>query len=149
VPYPPEPCDPKLVVEYGCAENTELIAGMAVLIGPGNEGPPLEDMVPLGLLRNLGGCVRDVKEDKLGGPIRPRLLLVRCDHGLSLIARLASLTVLCSGRISCLTSPLRSLCSLPCWVYAAASSCQAWNKTESVCFSRNITKRNGTRIYVL
>ena len=94
-------------------------------MGPGKEGPPLEDMVPLGLCRNLGGCVRDVNEDKLGGPIKPRLLLVRCDQGLSLMARLASLTVLCNGRINCLTSPLSSLCSLPCCVYAAASSCQA------------------------
>jgi hypothetical protein len=93
-------------------------------MGPGNEGPP--DMGAL--CRNRGGCVRDVneEEDKLGGgPIAPRLLLVRCDHGLSLIARLASLTVLCNGRMSCFTSPLSSLCSLPCWVYAAASSCQA------------------------
>jgi hypothetical protein len=94
-------------------------------MGPGNEGPPLEDMVPLGCFINLGGWVREVMDDRLGGPIRPGLLLVRCDQGLSLIAKLASFTILCSGRISCLISPESSLCSLPCWVYAAASSCQA------------------------
>jgi hypothetical protein len=92
------------------------MAGIEVLIGPGKEGPPLDDMVPLGLLRYLGGWVRDVKDDRLGGPIKPGLLLVRCDQGLSLMARLASLTVLCSGRMSCLTSLLSNLCSLPCSV---------------------------------
>ena len=80
----------------------------------GNEGPPLEDIVPLGCFMNLGGWVREVIDDKLGGPIKPGLLLVRCDHGLSLIARLASLTVLCKGFMSCFTSKLKSLWSFPC-----------------------------------
>lgn len=107
--YPPEPCDPRLVVDHGCAEKAEAIAGMDVLIGPGNDAPPPGVMVPVGLLRYLGGWVRDVKDNKDGGPIKPGLLLVRWDHGLSLMARLASLTVLCRGFMSCLTSPLSNL----------------------------------------
>lgn len=95
----------------------EEMAGMEVLMGPGNEGPPAEFIVVCGgLLRNLGGCVRDVNEDNDGGPINPGLLLVRLDHGLSWIARLASLKVLCSGFINCLTSGLSNLWSLPCCV---------------------------------
>lgn len=107
--YPPEPCDPILMVADGKALP---IAGIAVLIGPGNEGPPPEDMV--GLPKNLGAEVRDVIDDKLGGPIRPELFAVKWLQGESLIARLASLTVRCRGFMSCFTSKLCSLWSLPC-----------------------------------
>lgn len=55
--------------------NPEPIAGREVLMGPGNEGPPPETIV--GLPRNLGARVRDVMEDKLGGPIKPELFAVR------------------------------------------------------------------------
>lgn len=51
------------------------IAGIEVLIGPGNEAPPPEDMV--GLPKNLGADVRDVIDDRLGGPIRPELFAVK------------------------------------------------------------------------
>jgi hypothetical protein len=71
-----------------------------------------------------------VMEDKLGGPIMPMLLAVRCDHGESLMARVASLTVLWSGFISCFTSGLRSLCSLPGPVYSAASSPHAFKLSQ-------------------
>jgi hypothetical protein len=121
VGYPPEPCEPRLMVADGKAD---AMAGIEVLMGPGNEGPPPETIVrppP----RNLGADVRDVIDDKLGGPIIPELFAVRWLQGESLMARLASLTVLCNGLISCFTSKLRSLWSFPCWVYAAASSPQA------------------------
>lgn len=96
---------------------------MEVLIGPGMEPPPPEILV--GRPKNLGAEVRDVIEDRLGGPIIPGAFDVRWLQGESLIARLASLTVLCRGFMSCLTSTLRSLWSLPCWVYAAANAPQA------------------------
>jgi hypothetical protein len=51
------------------------IAGIEVLIGPGNEVPPPEDMVVLP--RNLGAEVRDVIDERLGGPIRPELFAVK------------------------------------------------------------------------
>jgi hypothetical protein len=111
VGYPPEPCDPRLMVAEG---NAEAMDDMDVLIGPGNEGPPPEAIVDLP--RNLGAEVRDVIEDKLGGPIMPELFAVKWLHGESLIERLASFTVLCKGLISCFTSKLRSLWSFPCWV---------------------------------
>jgi hypothetical protein len=95
---------------------------MFVLIGPGNPGPPLAVMV--GLLRNFGGWVREVKEESVGGPMRPLMEVVdvRCDQGESLIARLASLTVRWSGFISCFTSELRRPMFRPSPVLAAASS---------------------------
>jgi len=94
--------------------------GIDVLIGPGKEAPPPETIV--GRPRNLGADVRDVIEDRLGGPIMPVLFDVRWLQGESLIARLASLTVLCRGFMSCFTSKLKSLWSLPCCVYAAANA---------------------------
>jgi len=120
VGYPLEPCEPKLVVADG---NEDDIDEIEVLIGPGNEGPPPETIV--GLPRNLGAEVRDVIEDRLGGPIMLEVFAVRWLQGESLMARLASLTVLCKGFISCFTSKLKSLWSFPCWVYAAASAPQA------------------------
>jgi hypothetical protein len=61
-------------VEYGWekAEATEVID---VLIGPGKDGPP--PVVIVGLFRNFGGCVRDVKDGSEGGPIVPGLFDVR------------------------------------------------------------------------
>jgi hypothetical protein len=53
--------------------------------------------------------VRDVIDERLGGPIIPELFAVRWLQGESLMARLASLTVLCRGFMSCFTSKLRSL----------------------------------------
>ena len=104
VGYPLEPCEPKLVVAEGKADT---IVGIEVLIGPGNEGPPPETIV--GLAKNLGAEVRDVIDDRLGGPIIPEVFAVRWLQGESLMARLASLTVLCRGLMSCFTSKLRSL----------------------------------------
>ena len=98
-----------------------VIVGSVVLMGLGKDGA-LTDVMVVVLDGNRGACVRDVMDDRLGGPIMPMLLDVRCDQGESLMARLASLTVLWSGFISCLTSGLRSLCSLPGPVYSAASS---------------------------
>lgn len=114
------PPEPKLIV---AEENVDTMVCNEVLIGPGKDGPPPETIV--GLPRNLGDEVRDVIDDKLGGPIIPELFAVKWLHGESLMARLASLTVLCRGFMSCFTSKLRSLWSFPCWVYAAASSPQA------------------------
>jgi hypothetical protein len=121
VPYPPEPWEPKLEVDEGKAFE---IAGSVVLIGLGKDGPLIEFMV-VDLVKKRGAWVRDVMDDKLGGPIDPRLFDVRWDQGESLMARLASLTVLWSGFMSCLTSGLRSLWSFPGPVYAVASSPQA------------------------
>jgi hypothetical protein len=104
VGYPPDPCEPKLIVADGKAV---AIAGIEVLIGPGNEGPPPETIV--GLPKNRGAVIRDVIDDRLGGPIMPELFAVKWLHGESLIARLASLTVLCRGFMSCFTSKLWSL----------------------------------------
>lgn len=53
----------------------EPITGREVLMGPGNEDPPPETIV--GLPRNLGAGVRDVIDDRLGGPINPELFAVR------------------------------------------------------------------------
>jgi hypothetical protein len=111
VGYPPDPCDPMLMVAEGKAPEIDDID---VLIGPGKEGPPPEAIVDRP--RNLGAEVREVIEDKLGGPIMPELLAVKWLHGESLMARLASLTVLCKGLISCFTSKLNNLWSFPCWV---------------------------------
>jgi hypothetical protein len=101
VGYPLELCEPKLIVAEGKAV---VIAGIEVLIGPGNEGPPPETIV--GLPKNRGAVMREVIEDKLGGPIMPELFAVKWLHGESLMARLASLTVLCRGFMSCFTSKL-------------------------------------------
>jgi hypothetical protein len=99
-----EPCDPILMVAEG---NAAEIDDIDVLMGPGKEGPPPEAIVDLP--RNLGAEVREVIDDKLGGPIMPELFAVRWLHGESLMARLASLTVLCKGLISCFTSKLNNL----------------------------------------
>jgi hypothetical protein len=97
-----------LMVADGKADAIAGIdVGIEVLIGPGNEGPPPELIV--GLPRNLGAEVRDVIDDRLGGPIIPVLFAVKWLQGESLIARLASLTVRCRGFISCFTSKLCSL----------------------------------------
>lgn len=120
VGYPLEPCEPKLIVAEG---NADPIAGIEVLMGPGKDGPPPETIV--GLPRYLGAEVRDVIEDRLGGPIIPEVFAVRWLQGESLIARLASLTSRWRGFISCFTSKLSSLWSFPCWVYEPANSIQA------------------------
>jgi len=104
-------------------------------MGPGNDGPPPETIV--GLPRNLGADVRDVMDDKLGGPIMPELFDVKWLQGESLMTRLASFTILCRGFISCFTSKLRSLWSFPCCVYAAASSPQACIKSV-MCHLRDV-----------
>lgn len=119
VTYPPEP-DPRELVEYGCekAEATEVIV---VLMGFGKDGAP--PAVIVGLFKNFGGCVRDVKDgSEEGGPITPGLFDVRWDQGESLIARLASLTVLWSGFINCFTSGLRSPMFRPSVVLVDANS---------------------------
>jgi hypothetical protein len=72
VGYPPEPCDPRLMVADG---NADAIAGSEVLMGPGNEAPPPETIVRPPI--NLGADVRDVIDDRLGGPIRPVLFDVK------------------------------------------------------------------------
>lgn len=105
------------MVEKGW-EKADVTEVMEVLMGPGKDAPPPEDMV--GLFKNLGGCVLDVNEDSEDA--RPGLFDVRCDQGESLIARLASLTVLWSGFINCFTSGLRRPMFRPCPVLAAASS---------------------------
>jgi hypothetical protein len=87
--------------------NAVEIAGIDVLIGPGNEGPPPETIV--GRPKNLGAEVREVIEERLGGPIIPELFAVKWLQGESLMARVASLTILCSGFMSCFTSKVRSL----------------------------------------
>jgi hypothetical protein len=51
------------------------MADIEVLMGPGNDGPPPETIV--GRPRNLGAEVRDVIDDKLGGPIMPELFAVK------------------------------------------------------------------------
>lgn len=94
---------------------------MDVFIGPGSGSPVPELMVDL--LKNLGGWDRDVKDDS--EDIIPGLFDVRCDQGESLMARLASLTVLCKGFINCLTSGLRRPMFRPCAVLAVARSPQA------------------------
>lgn len=94
---------------------------MDVLIGPGRARPLPELMVDL--LRNRGGWVLDVKLDS--EDMIPGLLDVKCDQGESLMARLASLTVLWSGLINCLTSGLSSPIFRPCAVLAVARSPQA------------------------
>jgi hypothetical protein len=55
--------------------NADAIAGIEVLMGPGNEGPPPETIVRPPI--NLGADVRDVIDDRLGGPIRPVLFDVK------------------------------------------------------------------------
>ena len=94
---------------------------MVVLIGPGSDSPVPELMVDL--LRNLGGWVLDVNEES--EDMTPGLFDVRCDQGESLMARLASLTVLCSGFINCFTSGLRRPIFRPWAVLACARSPQA------------------------
>lgn len=75
--------------------------------------------------------------------MRPKLLEVRWDQGESLMARLASLTVRWRGFMRAFTSGLRSLWSLPCWVYAAASSPHACHISSASCFEKGEGK-NGT-----
>jgi hypothetical protein len=55
--------------------NADAYAGIDVLMGPGKEGPPPETIVRPP--KNLGADVRDVMDDKLGGPIIPELFDVR------------------------------------------------------------------------
>ena len=92
-------------------------------MGPGRASPFPELMVDL--LRNRGGCVLDVNDDK--EEMMPGLLDVRCDQGESLMARLASLTVLWSGFINCLTSGLSNPIFRPCAVLVVARSPQAYS----------------------
>jgi hypothetical protein len=99
-------------LELVADEYADVAAGIEVLMGPGNEGPPPETIVDRP--RNLGAEVRDVMDDKLGGPIIPDVFDVKWLQGESLMARLASLTVRCRGFMSCFTSKLSSLWSLPC-----------------------------------
>jgi len=93
---------------------------MDVLIGPRYDMPLLPVMV--GLCAYLDGWVLDVNDES--EEARPGLFDVRCDHGESLMAQVASLTVLWIGFISCLTSGLSSPMFRPWPVLAAASSPQ-------------------------
>ena len=104
-------------LELKLADGKADECGIEVLMGPGSEGPPPETIV--GRPWNLGAEVRDVIDDRLGVL---DVFDVRWFQGESLMARVASLTVLCRGFMSCFTSKLSSLWVLPCWVYAAAST---------------------------
>lgn len=103
-------------LELKLADGKADECGMEVLMGPGNEGPPPDTIV--GRPRYLGAEVRDVIDDRLGVL---DVFDVRWFQGESLMASVASLTVLCRGFMSCLTSKLCSLWSFPCWVYVWAN----------------------------